>query len=347
MSFSTLLFGNGLGRALDPAYFGIETGIRAVWDDEDALITRDSKQSIIQCLPAIAGARPAIPTGENDLEILHRVVTACGLISQVENGARIWLTDHGHRFPQVIEHLIGRIAHYFHRCATTSAQFDAFIAGVVTFVRENNAHVATLNYDNLLYQPLIDADILANNGHLLDGFAGLFFDESHMERFNRRKGWYLHLHGSPLFYDDGETIRKITQPNLDDSFDPPNVLHRHIVLNHTRIKPEIISGSKLLSTYWEMFGKALDESRRIVIFGYGGLDTHLNKRIAEWVRWKKRAREAFDLFVVERDDPAETRASRRQFWRERIGGGELHDRDFRLFLLPNILEFTWAELDDF
>lgn len=345
-NFSTLVFGNGLGRALSPDYFPLEAGIRSIWQDEDNLLTHASKRSIIQCLPEDEfGRPPQIPSSENELATLHRVVTACSLISGVERANSIWLTQRGRDFPKVIDHFIGKVAHYFHCNTERVPEYQNCIDGICWFVKNYHSHVATLNYDNLLYQPLIESEVLAGyGGHLLDGFTGLTFDESNMNRFRNMLGWYIHLHGSPLFFDDSGRIKKMRQENLDESFDPENVLHRHIVLSHTAIKPEIISGSPLLSVYWDFFGKALNESRNIVLFGYGGFDSHVNRRISDWITVRKKQQKKVMILIVEHKD-AKDLESRRRFWKRKLDRNDLlADADLRLKRLTNILTFDWKTL---
>lgn len=257
-TYTTLLFGNGLGRSLAPAYFPLEMGIRSVWGDEN-ILNEDDKNAILQCLPdGEDGPRP-MPSSEDELAALQKVVTACKLIGEVEEDNPIWLTEQGRAFPKIIDNFIARVAYYFHNCAETTEDYQKCIEGVSRFVMKYYSHIATLNYDNLLYQPLIDSGVLSGySGHLLDGFTSLKFDESNLVRHRKELGWYLHLHGSPLFYDHGNSVKKYRQSNLAGSFENENVAHRHIVLTHTTLKPEIISGSSLLASYWEFFGKALD-----------------------------------------------------------------------------------------
>lgn len=335
-----------MGRALAPDYFPLDAGIRHVWEDEDDLLTEQSKRSILRCLPQNENGSPQMPTTEDQLATLHRAVTACGLLSGIEREESIWLTTHGRKFPRVIDHFIGRVAHYFHNCPEATEEYWRCIDGICRLVEGQYTHIATLNYDSLLYQPLIEAGILKGyDGHLIDGFAGMTFSEANMVRRRAALGWYLHLHGSPLFYDNNGAVRKLKQPELDESYDTGNVLHRHIVLSHTKTKPEIISSSTLLSSYWELFGEALDESSRVIVFGYGGGDSHINKQISNWIRSKKKQEKRLALVVVEREDPAKENEARRRFWERKF------DRDKRLtpseLILcrhPNILNFDWDGL---
>lgn len=341
-----MLFGNGLGRSLSPAYFPLEAGIRNVWASEDDVLTDANKNAIIQCLPIDGGDLPEMPTSEGELSVLHKVVTACKLIGDVEREDPIWLTEHGRNFPEVIDHFIGRVALYYHRCNEVTDEYIECVSGVSWFAENYCTHIATLNYDNLLYQPLIETGVLSGySGSLLDGFTGMTFDEANLTRHNSDLGWYLHLHGSPLFYDYRNQVKKMHQARLESSFDTDNILHRHIVLNHTEMKPEVISGSPLLSSYWEFFGRALEESSNLVVFGYGGGDSHINKRISNWVRSRKKQRENISITVVEYRDPGKDLEARRNFWKQKLdGNGLLSNADLTMHRHENILNFDWKSL---
>lgn len=345
MSYTTILTGNGIGRAVEPTYFPLDAGIQSVWDDTtDFLLSDQNKETILHCLPDLpSGGRPIIPKNENELATLHKVVTACDLIGEVENNNSIWLTDLGRDFPLIIDHFIGRVAHYFHCYSVNNPDYDSFIAGIAEYIRNNESHLITLNYDNLLYQPLIEEEVLAGyDGYLLDGFTGLTFDESNMIRHRKGRGWYIHLHGSPLFYNDGNSIKKLRQEWLDESFDPANILRRHIVLSHTKLKPEIISGSPLLSSYWDFFGQALSESDFLLVIGYGGADIHVNKKISDWIIRRKKLRLDIYILIIERRD-GRTNEDRMSFWKRRFDPKSiLKKADLTLQRMDNILQFDWT-----
>jgi len=92
-----------------------------------------------------------------------------------------------------------------------------FENSVVDYVRETKSHVATLNYDKLLYQSLIENEILSGfDGTLVDGMLNRGFDEKALERrYGKDFGYYLHLHGSPLFYEHRGNVRKWQRHELD------------------------------------------------------------------------------------------------------------------------------------
>jgi hypothetical protein len=76
---------------------------------------------------------------------------------------------------------------------------------LINFVSSTKSHVATLNYDKLLYEEFINAGICSGfSGQLVDGFTSSGFDSSNLVRlYGRNFGYYMHLHGSPLFKDIG------------------------------------------------------------------------------------------------------------------------------------------------
>ena len=347
MGFVTILFGNGLGRAVDNAYFSLQTGIQSVWNDPaDVVLTAANKRLVLQCLP---DPKPLMPSSEDELETIHQVIRACNFLNEVEqnNPIPLWLTEGGRDFPGVTQHFIGKVANYFHECPNFPNAYIDFVNSLVGFIGSYDTHIATLNYDNLLYQPLIEAGILDGyNGHLLDGFTGtpLTFRETnmHRRRHNAHLGWYLHLHGSPLFFSNGRDVCKMHQPDLAISFNDRPILNRHIVLAHTRIKPEIISGSSLLSSYWDFFRRALDETATIIVFGYGGYDTHVNRQINDWVTANKTSGRNINLIVIERLDPAVANTTRISDWKNLLDvDSRLGPTEFELKRLNNVLDLDW------
>lgn len=163
-------------------------------------------------------------------------------------------------------------------------------------------HIATLNYDKLLYAPLINRHILEeyHNGGLVDGFYETGgFNPDHLFRTHHKFGWYLHLHGSPLFYTKGNIVNKCKIGELPDSSASDDTLHNHIVLADTKIKPEIISNSKLLGTYFMFFRDALDESDELYLIGYSGADEHVNFEIKNCINNKSQKNRKFNIHIIE------------------------------------------------
>lgn len=207
---------------------------------------------------------------------------------------------------------------------------DEFLNPLVQFLNNTQSHIATLNYDNLLYQSLIERNVLSGyDGDLVDGFHRTTgFDESNMERlYNRNFGYYLHLHGSLLFVDQNGRIVKISQGDMglyENSISP------HIVLTHVKHKPTVIDSSPLLRAYWKYFNFAINESEHIVVFGYSGEDIHLNSLIKSQTKNR-------NIIIVEWEG-CESWQERNKFWIESfITKVKLHHT-------KNILDFTdWPQ----
>ncbi|WP_242628744.1 hypothetical protein [Xanthomonas oryzae] len=141
-----------------------------------------------------------------------------------------------------------------------------------------------MNYDNLLYQPMIKEKVLHGyNGALVDGFWKNGFAEDNLERKYRRDfGYYMHLHGSPLFVDrdDGDRDKKVMKLPQAELGTDQDITGSHIVLTHVKHKETVIAASRLLTCYWEHFAKALEESESAVLVGYSGCDRHLNSEVS-------------------------------------------------------------------
>ena len=187
----------------------------------------------------------------------------------------------------------------------------------------NRAHVVTLNYDNLLYDPLCRRKILSGfDGVLIDGFKGKF-DPNNLVRFPdkvNKLGWFLHLHGSPLFVGDrklGGAGRAFLEAEEEC----------HIVLTHVAHKLSVIESSEILSEYWERFDEALEESSEIIVFGYSGVDTHLNKVISNYGKDK--------LIGVVEWSGSGSNSDRLEFWKSKFSGCKF----IHVTLCPDVLAF--------
>ncbi|WP_150526031.1 hypothetical protein [Roseibium sediminis] len=200
MSRKTIIFGNGLGMALDPAFFSLDAAIGRVWDD-GGIIDEAQKKLIRACLPD--RCEDGRPNDESDLELLQRVLSSCDFLNSVGDPADVhWLSDMGKDFPAAIRKFIHGVACSFH--VDEKKLPDVFLESLCAFIRDSRSHVATLNYDRLLYDGFNSKKVCDGyGGSLIDGFWGTGFAAENLERkYDRRLGWYLHLHGSPLFYDE-------------------------------------------------------------------------------------------------------------------------------------------------
>jgi len=274
-----LIFGNGLGMALNPDAFNLTRVMHDVWNLAHFLTPYDKR-----LISLTLGSEHAIPQNEQQLDVLHQAVTACKTLKRILSPDLHWLTEHGQRFPVAVAKYIHMVASRLH--LTDADLPQPFITALADFIRNTNSHVATLNYDRLLYGEFIDRGILAGfDGNLLDGITNAGFNPSNLERrYGRTFGYYLHLHGSPLFYTDANAqIHKLQRHEISTFTANPS---EHIVLTHVAHKRAVISASPILTVYWHYLHRALQEATQIVVVGYSGFDTHLNELIAMYGAYK-------------------------------------------------------------
>ena len=319
MSRSTIIFGNGLGMALDPDYFTLKSAMSNVWENPDYL-TLEQKELITNCLQA-QNSWNDFPQSEDDLDVLHVVVNACNFLARVASKDYGWLNDEGERFPSATQLFFALTAWHFHSDHPKHVLPDYFLNPLCRFIENTNSHIATLNYDNLLYQKLIEKNILRGyDEHLVDGFWDSGFREENLIREQGRQfGYYLHLHGTPLFLDGvmGEEVitpldtiaRPIKQKQIV-AFPAPT---KHLVLANVPHKPTIIASSVVLRTYWRYLQLAIKESKKIFIVGYSGLDKHLNEIISDYSEDK-------DVVIVEWNGTG-CQDERINFWKREIKDG--------------------------
>jgi hypothetical protein len=265
----TLLFGNGLGMALDQNHFYLPNALQRIWDSN--ALNPVHKQLISACLPHQLGN---CPQGEDELDKLHVAISSCEYLSEIRRIDDLhWLSPYGWDFPSVCRSFITQVATHLYDFVNPLP--EEFGTPLVDFVRATKSHVATLNYDKLLYDLFINNHIVNGfSGSLVDGVTNAGFNSAHLERkWGNNFGYYLHLHGSPLFKNRNGTIKKLSRYEINLSNPEPSC---HIVLTHIRHKPTVISSSEILSSYWQHLYFSLSESYEVILFGYSGLDNHLN-----------------------------------------------------------------------
>lgn len=304
-----VIFGNGLGRSLDDEFYQLERALKASWD-EDGVLDEEQKQLICNCLDdeLIEGDLKA-PTSEDQLKNLQKVLDSCDMIKTFETRVGTpelgWLSDHGKRFPIAIRKYFHHAASQFH--SPNKRLPVAFADQLRKFVRSDRPHIATLNYDDLLYECFTETDVFQE--HMLrDGFFAEFNIERHREFHDSNKeGWFLHLHGSPLFVNRNGSPRKIMRSQLSDYAGNNSV---HLVLTNAKSKPAVISNSQILSEYWNELAKILTKPTQVTLFGYGGGDLHLNELLAQ-------TSSATEIRVVCREG-SKTRDQAERFWHEAL-----------------------------
>ncbi len=266
---STIIFGNGLGMALDPNYFNLKAALSNVWNSSKA-ISKKQKSLIKSALPNFGD--DSYPESEEMLDNIHLAIDAAEFLKRFEKPEVEWLNDNSREISKAFKTYIHEVGMYFHRSNKELPQ--EFINELAKYINQTKSHVAVLNYDNLIYDAFCHKKVLDGYyGPLIDGFLSTGFSPTYLDRFNISKhGWYLHLHGSPLFVGNNKATgyaRDFLTPD-DQS---------HIVLSHIKHKPSLIYRSNILSEYWERLAKAIGESDCLIVFGYSGLDTHLNEII--------------------------------------------------------------------
>lgn len=323
MRRSTVIFGNGLGMALDRDYFPISAGLASVWSGSDYFEAKH-KELIKTAVPGLT--EDAYPSTEDQLDDLQVAIVASEYLRGLETDNVKWLTDQVRELPEAFRRFIHEVASYY-QDQKTPLPLD-FKTNLADYLRATKSHVATLNYDNLLYDGLKGHEIFEGySGVLIDGFHRNGFDADNL---NRRRGfqslgWYMHLHGSPLFVGNQKLMG-----NERAVFTPDE--KSHIVLTHVKHKPLVIESSSILSEYWRRLVTAMQEVEFIVLFGYSGTDRHLNELIAQ-----KCAQKMLHVIEWEGSGEADVRA---RYWREK-----LKKKDVNLIRLSNILHFRdWSAL---
>jgi hypothetical protein len=313
---TTILFGNGLGMALDPEYFSLSTAMDYVWN-QSACLNDIQKNLVLRCLKVQRIGRQ--PESESDLYTLHLTTNACEFLNSISDDELLWLNDQGSEFPLATRRYLTEVAWYFHHHSHVLP--ESFLRPLFDFIKASKTHIATLNYDNLMYQKFIEEGILHGyDGWLVDGFYDSGFESENLVRmYDRDFGYYLHLHGSPLYIDSGNHI--IKQKQGYSSIIPT----KHIVLTHIDHKQTVIDSSYVLRSYWEYLNLALQESKNLILFGYSGLDTHLNKLIQAQSNDIK-------ISVIEWKN-GNSKKVRENSWKSFVGKDEI-----QLYQLKNILK---------
>ncbi|MCV2893530.1 SIR2 family protein [Lentibacter sp. XHP0401] len=291
----------------------------ATWNNEETL-TIAEKKLIASSMEGVEEANG--PNTEDELLGAQLALMACEILQHAVNDESLehWLTEDAMGYPRALQRYTYEIAKYFHtvpEAVTNCERWRDFIESFVEFVWETKSHIATLNYDTLLYGPFNDGVVVDGvtkrlcsgfNGVLLDGYTnGLGFDKENLLRHNiANKAFYMHLHGSPLFVDGNNgQARKLTRHELEINGGDSR---SHIVLTHGQMKPTVIASSPVLRMYWDKLPLALEEAEEIIVFGYSGADEHLNKLVKEH-------RKETPLKVIERRHDED----RANYWSTRLG----------------------------
>lgn len=344
MGQNTFIIGNGIGMALDYKYFTLNKGLNAAWKE---IKSRNIKTIIYRSLKSRKK-----PVTENDLRQVQDYFFKLKTIENLASTLPVKIRKHFKiisRFNDSYFSYIYDVSRYFFNYepqdgAENYQKYQQFIQNFATCIvnPEPIVNVVTLNYDALLIRELYSYNnhnlFDGYNGYLVDGFLDSGFKKKNMERNSGRKfGWYIHLHGSPLFYtDDKGVIRKRTvntDPLQRSMFNPAGDYESgddHLILCDPIQKLERIQYSELLSSYFECFKEAINASDVIVLIGYGGGDCHINDLIKE--------KKGICKLVVEWKGANYTESDRMSFWKDALGDG------VNVKLLDSIFDFDFNSI---
>ena len=266
---SCILVGNGLGMAIDCNYFSLGKAADGVIKELDEASNQHVEHFNLHNLK------------NEDFHGLEKLQASVASVKQLQNDFDSSLTNVGRGVVPFGKKFICDISAHFGSYIVNDQKYFTFVALLSEYIKSNTSSLITLNYDLLLYRSLLENKIMNGlNGKLIDGFTNDGFNLENLFPHNSEKfGAYIHLHGSPLFYNDSDGNIKKHNPRVlkFDATDEQD----HIVLGPTKMKPYLISRSTLLNDYWKVFDSIIRKSQKILIYGYSGGDEHINKLISE------------------------------------------------------------------
>jgi hypothetical protein len=332
--YTTIIVGNGLGMALDPSHFTLQSGLSIAWANLDLDTQLRIKQLVTNGDNLLT---------EEQLEKHYGVIHACTMLQRYESTDLNWLDPRARDFPYQFQKFIENTAWHFFQYDNLTLM-ENFVKHLKHFIQHNHTHLVTLNYDKLIYSSFVNDDEIMNgyHGELVDGFYRDGFRPHQLIRqFDNHFGWYLHLHGSPLFYTCPKT-NLVKKSLLTDTYDilQNQGIREHIVLCSYKLKATRIQQSDLLSTYWHYFLAALNESNKIIVLGYSGNDQHINFEINRWLKDTKTIK-GKSILVVEYKDEQDSDLQRRQFWSSKFGEASTYFNSQNLLRLPSILNYLF------
>lgn len=331
---ATIIIGNGLGMAIDPTHFLIQTGIEKAWNEVNFKTQERIKKLV---------TNHADLNTESQLKNHYHVIQACLMLSKIENHSNLsWLDPEARSFPENFRDFVVNVAlHYFNYEPEDYAALNKILEKLKKYIQNNKkTHLVTINYDKLIYDRFsTDSEIMSSTaGKLVDGFlvhkGG--YTPSILWEVKDDTGFYLHLHGSPLFYTDNSSgvIDKSKFDEFKSDVSNEAFYQEHLILCPTNFKPILISQSPLLRSYWDFFKKALKESNKIILFGYSGNDLHVNEEISS-VRYNK------EIIIVEFENNQFSLEQRKTFWSEQLHLEQKYFNDNNLIRLRSILEYEF------
>lgn len=273
---SVIVFGNGLGMALSVKDFLLGEAVFDVW--YSGLVSEDQKELILSCIEQ----NLEFPHSEDQMKEMYSALYACETLLSLRESSE-WLTKKSLGYPSAVYNFVHNVTKFLFRKSLNNSIVipEDFSSALVSYIRESKSHIATLNYDSLIFNILKNNKLIGSEDNILrDGFKRSVFNRENLFRKNEHDySWYLHLHGSPLFYGS-DTVRKLAIKDLIEGKSVSD-LGRNVVLTNFDNKVNVIDSSSILKTYWEFFDLSLDQCAAVTLFGYSGADRHLNEMIAK------------------------------------------------------------------
>jgi len=328
--WTTILIGNGLGMALDSNHFTIDRGLRSAWEQLSSEHQTRIKNLITD--------KSDLNT-EEQLDKHYEVIQACLMLSRIEQHSNLaWLHDDAKSFPDNFRTFVVNAAlHFFEYEIKDYSKFNPFLEKLKNYILNHATHLITLNYDKLIYDRFsVNQEIMFfDKGRLMDGFlvnSGGFTPSC---LWDSSIGYYIHLHGSPLFYTDLQNgiINKSKFEEYNADISNLNYLQEHLILCATKLKPQQISNSPLLRLYWDFFQSTLRQSEKIILFGYSGNDIHVNDEIAN-------ARNK-EIIIIEYSNQNMERAERQKDWARKLNRPDNYFNSNNLIWLDSILDYEF------
>lgn len=365
----TILIGNGLGRAICPEEFTLSHAMRIV-EQSNYTKLKSIYEKFKRKFPPTSEAE-LYETQELLFaldQIKQALKIAQNLFPNTEDFDEIFkpveLLENIHNYEGDFKSYCFEIANYFYQRSlelskSNNVHLNQFIAKLAEFIigrGRDNTHLATLNYDSFLYYNMLGSNLKNNQyigesfkaeaenmygdykaTYLCDGFwvKRDGFHEDHLNaKDNNKFALYLHLHGSPLFYEDkyGNINKLSTNEEIDWYLQ--NKTRRHFILSSTEHKQNLIEQSYVLKTYFDRFNGIVRNSTRIMILGYSGKDIHINKTL------KQNPSAKFTIVEYDKNEKGTqyTESERKRYWITQLG---VDEDKIQLLLKDNILNYDF------
>jgi len=149
--------------ALDQEQFSLKNAMARVWTENNHLT--DQEKAIIGSLEGIDSIEG--PKSEDDLISAQ---TALGFLTSFRNSLgeealTSWFTSDALNYPETINKYIIEIAYdlYCYKIPKYKlGLWGTFLDNLVLHIEQTRSHIATLNYDDLLYDPIVSGHTISN-----------------------------------------------------------------------------------------------------------------------------------------------------------------------------------------